>query len=99
MGGRRGGRFGCVLDVPILAVHPPPRGHTQDKHQISLTKARSATAQELARVRGHGMDISTEAPPVGDKQHSVGVKKRQRSWLQLRQEVSVCLTEQCSLMA
>lgn len=78
---------------------PPPRGHTQDKHQISLTKARSATAQELARVRGHGMDISTEAPPVGDKQHSVGVKKRQRSWLQLRQEVSVCLTEQCSLMA
>lgn len=98
MGGRRGGRFGCVLDVPILAVHPP-RGHTQDKHQISLTKARSATAQELARVRGHGMDISTEAPPVGDKQHSVGVKKRQRSWLQLRQEVSVCLTEQCSLMA
>lgn len=45
------------------------------------------------------MVISTEAPPVGDERHSVGVKERQRNWLQLRQEVSVCLTEQCSLMA
>ncbi len=34
--GGGGGWFGCVLDVPILAV---PLGHIRDKHQISLTKA------------------------------------------------------------
>lgn len=74
-----------------------PPGHIGDKHQISLTKGGGAKAWEMARVKGGGgaWMLAPKRPLLGIRGTCVGVRKRQRSWLQLRQEVSVRLTEQC----
>lgn len=53
-------------------------GHKKDKHPISPDKGSGAKALELARVWEHGMDVSINTPPNGDKMHSVKLEKRQK---------------------